>query len=197
MNEPQKRTSIERVREEDFEAISQYYTTGQSEALTERQQHILERLRTAHAILRKYPRKSVAALKLRARFPDISREQAFCDLRNACRLWNKYDPVDRDFLEGWFLDWLMKEIANPATSDAARAKNLATLQKYLSQLPPQKIDPKLMEANQIFVQFNINNRHVSIPENVLLKLPLDVRRQLLGSLDDEITEEDACQILES
>lgn len=197
MNEPQKRTSIERVREEDFEAISQYYTTGQSEALTERQQHILERLRTAHAILRKYPRKSVAALKLRARFPDISREQAFCDLRNACRLWNKYDPVDRDFLEGWFLDWLMKEIANPATSDAARAKNLATLQKYLSQLPPQKIDPKLMETNQIFVQFNINNRHVSIPENVLLKLPLDVRRQLLGSLDDEITEEDACQILES
>lgn len=197
MNEPQKRTSIERVREEDFEAISQYYTTGQSEALTERQQHILERLRTAHAILRKYPRKSVAALKLRARFPEISREQAFCDLRNACRLWNKYDPVDRDFLEGWFLDWLMKEIANPATSDAARAKNLATLQKYLSQLPPQKIDPKLMEANQIFVQFNINNRHVSIPENVLLKLPLDVRRQLLGSLDDEITEEDACQILES
>lgn len=197
MNEPQKRTSIERVREEDFEAISQYYTTGQSEALTERQQHILERLRTAHAILRKYPRKSVAALKLRARFPDISREQAFCDLRNACRLWNKYDPVDRDFLEGWFLDWLMKEIANPATSDAARAKNLATLQKYLSQLPPQKIDPKLMEANQIFVQFNINNRHVSIPENVLLKLPFDVRRQLLGSLDDEITEEDACQILES
>lgn len=197
MNEPQKRTSIERVREEDFEAISQYYTTGQSEALTERQQHILERLRTAHAILRKYPRKSVAALKLRARFPDISREQAFCDLRNACRLWNKYDPVDRDFLEGWFLDWLMKEIVNPATSDAARAKNLATLQKYLSQLPPQKIDPKLMEANQIFVQFNINNRHVSIPENVLLKLPLDVRRQLLGSLDDEITEEDACQILES
>lgn len=197
MNEPQKRTSIERVREEDFEAISQYYTTGQSEALTERQQHILERLRTAHAILRKYPRKSVAALKLRARFPDISREQAFCDLRNACRLWNKYDPVDRDFLEGWFLDWLMKEIANPATSDAARAKNLATLQKYLSQLPPQKIDPKLMEANQIFVQFNINNRHVSIPENVLLKLPLDVRRQLLCSLDDEITEEDACQILES
>ena len=197
MNEPQKRTSIERVREEDFEAISQYYTTGQSEALTERQQHILERLRTAHAILRKYPRKSGAALKLLARFPDISREQAFCDLRNACRLWNKYDPVDRDFLEGWFLDWLMKEIANPATSDAARAKNLATLQKYLSQLPPQKIDPKLMEANQIFVQFNINNRHVSIPENVLLKLPLDVRRQLLGSLDDEITEEDACQILES
>ena len=173
MNPPGKtkqRTSIEQIRENDFEAISEYYTTGSSTALTEQQQRILERLRTAHAVMRKYPRKSVAALKLQARFPEISREQAYCDIRNACRLWNKYDPVDRDFLEGWFLD---------------------------SQLPPQKIDPKLMEANQIFVQFNINNRQVSIPETVLMKLPADIRRQLLGSLDDEITEETACEIINS
>ncbi len=194
---PKQRTSIEQIRENDFEAVSEYFTTGNSTALTEQQQRILERLRTAHAIMRKYPRKSVAALKLQARFPDISREQAYCDIRNACRLWNKYDPVDREFLEGWFLDWLMREIADPATSDNARAKDLATLQKFLSQLPPQKIDPRLMESNQIYVQFNINNRHVSIPEAVLMKLPADIRRQLLGSLDDEITEETASQIINS
>ena len=194
---PKQRTSIEKIRESDFEAICEYYTTGGSASLTERQQRVLERLRTAHAVMRKYPRKSVAALKLQARFPEISREQAYCDIRNACRLWNKYDPVDRDFLEGWFLDWLMREIADPATSDNARAKDLATLQKFLSQLPPQKIDPKLMESNQIYVQFNINNRNVAIPESVLMKLPTDIRRQLLGSLDDEITEEAASQIINS
>jgi len=200
MNLPSKtkqRTSIEQIRENDFEAISEYFTTGNSSALTEQQQRILERLRTAHAVMRKYPRKSVAALKLQARFPEISKEQAYCDIRNACRLWNKYDPVDRDFLEGWFLDWIMKEISDPASSDNARAKNLATLQKYLSQLPPQKIDPKLMEANQIFVQFNINNKNVAIPEEVLMKLPADIRRQLLGSLDDEITENTAYEIINS
>ena len=194
---PKQRTSIEKIRESDFEAICEYYTTGGSASLTERQQRVLERLRTAHAVMRKYPRKSVAALKLQARFPEISREQAYCDIRNACRLWNKYDPVDRDFLEGWFLDWLMREIADPATSDNARAKDLATLQKFLSQLPPQKIDPKLMESNQIYVQFNINNRNVAIPESVLMKLPADIRRQLLGSLDDEITVEAASQIINS
>ena len=102
MNLPSKtkqRTSIEQIRENDFETISEYFTTGNSTALTEQQQRILERLRTAHAVMRKYPRKSVAALKLQARFPEISREQAYCDIRNACRLWNKYDPVDRDFLD--------------------------------------------------------------------------------------------------
>ena len=30
-----------------------------------------------------------------------------------------------------------------------------------------------------------------------MKLPADIRRQLLGSLDDEITEETACEIINS
>ena len=72
MNQRQ-RTSIEKIRETDFEAVSEYFTTGNTTALTETQQRILERLRTAHAIMRKYPRKSVAALKLQARFPEISK----------------------------------------------------------------------------------------------------------------------------
>jgi hypothetical protein len=189
--------SVEQVRENDFNTISEYYTTGESTALTEKQQEILERLRTAHAILRKYPRKSIAALKLQARYPDLSREQAFVDIRNACRLWNKYDPVDRDFLEGWFLDWLMKEIANPAGSDTARAKNLSTLQKYLALHPPVKIDPKLMESNQIFIQFNVNGRSMTLSEELIAKLPTELRRQLMDGANGEICEDTAYEIINS
>ncbi len=189
--------SIEQLREDDFTAISEYYSTGESSILTEKQQEILDRLRTAHAILRKYPRKSVAALKLQARYPHISKEQAFVDIRNACRLWNKYDPVDRDFLEGWFLDWLMKEIANPSCSDTARAKNMSTLQKYLAQLPPVKIDPKLMESNRIFIQFNLNGKPITLSEELIGKLPAELRRQFMGSLHGEIGEDTAYEILNS
>ncbi|MDL2312988.1 hypothetical protein LJC68_08955 [Bacteroidales bacterium OttesenSCG-928-B11] len=194
---PKKRLTIDELRENDFEAVSLYYSTGNSESLSEKQKEILDRLRTAHAILRKYPRKSVAALKLQARYPHISKEQAFVDIRNACKFWNKYDSVDRDFLEGWFLDWLMKEIADPATSDTARAKNIATLQKFLAQLPPVKIDPKLMESNQIFIQFNFKDREFCMPENLLQRLPADVRSQLMGNLRDEIGEDTAFEILNS
>jgi hypothetical protein len=189
--------SIEQLREDDFGAISEYYSSGESAALTEKQQEILERLRTAHAILRKYPRKSVAVLKLQARYPDLSREQAFVDVRNACRLWNKYDPVDRDFLEGWFLDWLMKEIANPACSDTARAKNMSTLQKYLALHPPVKIDPKLMESNQIFIQFNVNGKAMALSEDLIEKLPMEIRRQFIDALNGEIGEETAYEIINS
>ncbi|MDL2313202.1 hypothetical protein LJC68_10050, partial [Bacteroidales bacterium OttesenSCG-928-B11] len=141
--------------------------------------------------------KSVAALKLQARYPHISKEQAYADIRNASRLWNKHETVDRDFLEGWFLDWLMQEIANPATSDTARAKNIATLQKYLAQLPPVKIDPKLMESNQIFIQFNFKDTKFSMPENLLQRLPADIRTQLMGNLRNEIDEDTAFEILNS
>jgi len=196
-NALQRSRSIEQVREDDFNAISEYYTTGESTALSEKQQEILERLRTAHAILRKYPRKSIAVLKLQARYPDLSREQAFVDVRNACRLWNKYDPVDRDFLEGWFLDWLMKEIANPACSDTARAKNMSTLQKYLALHPPVKIDPKLMESNQIFIQFNVNGKSMTLSEELIAKLPMELRRQFMDSANGEICEDTAYEIINS
>jgi len=189
--------SIDALREEDFAAISEYYSTGSSSTLSEKQQEILERLRTAHAILRKYPKKSVAALKLQARYPDLSREQAFVDIRNACRLWNKYDPVDRDFLEGWFLDWLMKEIASPACSDTARAKNMSTLQKYIALHPPVKIDPKLMESNQIFIQFNVNGKTMTLSEQMIAKLPLELRRQFMDGFNNEIGEDTAYEILNS
>jgi len=189
--------SIDTLREDDFAAISQYYSTGESAALSEKQQEILERLRTAHAILRKYPRKSVAVLKLQARFPGLSREQAFVDVRNACRLWNKYDPIDREFLEGWFLDWLMKEIANPAVSDTAKAKNLSTLQKYLALHPPVQIDPRLMESNQIFIQFNVNGKQIALSEDLIAKLPAELRRQFMDGMNGEICEDTAFEIINS
>jgi|GEM_PF-1903860 len=193
----QPHRSIDTLREDDFAAISEYYSTGESASLSEKQQEILERLRTAHAILRKYPRKSVAVLKLQARFPDLSREQAFVDVRNACRLWNKYEPIDRDFLEGWFLDWLMKEIANPAGNETAKAKNLSTLQKYLALHPPVQIDPRLMESNQIFIQFNVNGHALTLSEELIGKLPLELRRQILNGMNDEIGEDTAYEILNS
>ena len=43
----------------------------------------------------------------------------------------------------------------------------------------------------------LNNKNVAIPEEVLMKLPADIRRQLLGSLDDEITEDTAYEIINS
>ena len=71
-----------------------------------------------------------------------------------------------------------------------------TIGRDLRGLAVENAGFQAVESGKTY-QFNINNRQVSIPETVLMKLPADIRRQLLGSLDDEITEETACEIINS
>lgn len=194
---PYSEKSIERIEQEDFEAISKYYDSGDSELLSEKQVDILDRMRTAHALLSKYPRKRVAMRKLRLRYPEISERQAMRDISFAMQLWNKYNPIDRDFLEQYFLDKLLAEISDPSAPAVVTSKNLATLEKYLSNLPPEKMNPKLMEKNNIYIQFNVNNQKINVPEAVLKNLPADIRNQFLGSINNEITEDIAAQIMKS
>jgi hypothetical protein len=194
---PYSEKSIERIEQENFEAISLYYNTGESIQLSKDQKVILDRMRTAHALLSKYPRKRVAMRKLRLRYPEISERQAMRDISFAMQLWNKYNPIDRDFLEQYFLDKLLAEISDPSAPAVVTSKNLATLEKYLSNLPPEKIDPKLMEKNNIYIQFNMNNQKINVPEAVLKNLPADIRNQFLGSINNEITEDIAAQIMKS
>lgn len=194
---PYSEKSIERIEQEDFEAISRYYDSGSSELLSESQTEILERMRTAHALLSRYPRKRMAVKKLRLRYPEISERQAMRDITFAMQLWNKYNPIDRDFLEQYFLDKILAEISDPSCPSVVTSKNLATLEKYLSNLPPEKIDPKLMEKNNIYIQFNVNNQKINVPESVLKHLPADIRNQFVAALSNEITEDIAAKIMKS
>jgi len=194
---PSKKRSIEDISDEEFALIKQYYESGDCKALSDSKKEILERMRCAYSLLRRYPRKSVAAVKLQARFPGLSREQAFADLRNTIRYWNVCEKVDREWLESWFIDKLMEEIHCPGASETARAKNLGTLQKYLAINPPVPIDPKLMESNQIFIQFNVNGKTISLSEQIIAKLPAEIRHQLIDSANSEICEDTAYEILNS
>ena len=194
---PYSEKSIERIEEENFEVISRYYDSGSSELLTQEQTVILERMRTAHALLSRYPQKRKAMKKLRLRYPEISERQAMRDITFAMQLWNKYNPIDRDFLEQYFLDKLLAEISDPSSPSVVISKNLATLEKYLSNLPPEKIDPKLMEKNNIYIQFNVNNQKINVPESVLKHLPADIRNQFVAALSNEITEDIAAKIMKS
>jgi len=194
---PYSNMSIERIEETDFEAISCYYDSGESNLLSKEQKKILDRMRSAYAILMKYPRKRIAIRKLRLLYPEISERQAGRDLSFAMKLWNKYDPIDTDFQERYWLDLILKELSDPLSPPMVRAKNLATFEKYLSKLPPEKIDPKLMEKNNIYIQFNVNNQKINVPEAVLKSLPADIRNQFVGSINNEITEDTAAEIMKS
>lgn len=182
----------------DFEAISLYVLSGENATLNTEQAEMLDRWISAYAILRQHPQKYIATKKLMLKYKDIrlSKSQAELDVNNALKFFNKNNKVERDFLEGWFIDTLTYEISNSG-NDIAKAKNLATLQKYLSNTPPIPIDPKLMEKHNINIQINVSGNVINFPEEDLRKLPLHIRERLLNSLPHEITEEGAAEILES
>ena len=186
--------SIDELATNDFEAISLYYQSGNNEALSQAQKDILDRWQSAYSILRQYPAKHVACRKLMLAYRGLSRAQAMNDVNNSMKFFNKYNKVDREFTEIWFLNTLMEAIADKNADEYAKAKNLATLQKYLAQLPPVNIDPKLLEKNTVIIQVNNN---IAFTESDILKLPTNMRQRLLDSVSDNITETQASEIIDS
>ena len=189
--------SLAQTNDENYQAITLYYSGTTDVELRDDQKAILERWRTAHAILRKYPRPYVAAKMLQSRYPEISLAQARVDIQSATRLWNVSEKVDRDFIESWFVDTLLKEISNPGASEAVKARNLQTLGAWLKAQPPVEIDPHLVERNQINIVFNTDNRQIVYSEADIMRLKPADRERLLGSMPNSLTEAQAAEILNS
>lgn len=189
--------SLAQTNDENYQAIALYYSGTTDVELRDDQKAILERWRTAHAILRKYPRPYVAAKMLQSRYPEISLAQARVDIQSATRLWNVSEKVDRDFIESWFVDTLLKEISNPGASEAVKARNLQTLGAWLKAQPPVEIDPHLVERNQINIVFNTDNRQIVYSEADIMRLKPADRERLLGSMPNSLTEAQAAEILNS
>lgn len=189
--------SLAQTNDENYQAIALYYSGMTDVELRDDQKAILERWRTAHAILRKCPRAFVAAKMLQSRYPKISLAQARVDIQSATRLWNVSEKVDRDFIESWFVETLLKEISNPGASEAVKARNLQTLGAWLKAQPPVEIDPHLVERNQINIVFNTDNRQIVYSEADIMRLKPADRERLLGSMPNSLTEAQAAEILNS
>lgn len=189
--------SLAQANEENYQAIALYYSGVSDVDLRDDQKAVLERWRTAHDLLRKYPRPHVAAKMLASRYPGISLAQARVDVQSAARLWNVAEKVDRDFLENWFVDALLREISNPGANEAVRARNLQTLGAWLKSRPPAEIDPRLVERNTVNITFNTDSRSVVIAESDLLRLKAADRERLLASVPNSLTEAQAAEILNS
>jgi hypothetical protein len=192
------RPAIETTASKDFSLISEYYVTGKSEKLPEHHKRILDRWRSADRILMKFPKKSIAARKLQAEFPEISIRQAQIDIDNACKFWNIVNPADKGFLQRWLIDNLQNSILSASTSDLAKARDRATLERLISAIKDESIDPKLMEKNTVNIQFNINNNNnIIFSEKELNTIPLAIRQKLLSLTQNTITETDAIEIMNS
>ncbi|MBQ6155798.1 MAG: hypothetical protein IJK22_04270 [Bacteroidales bacterium] len=178
-----------------YEEVSLAVADGRSEQLNERQQAVLERTKAAYRIICDLPDKRKAVNKLQELYPELSEMTLYRDINYAIRIWNPMNRMDRDFLTTAFLNALIKEIYEEDIDAASRAKNLATFERYLSNMPQDPMDPTIMEKHTINIQLNINGSTITVPADKWAKIKEN--RIIAAALDQEITEVQAEEIIGS
>lgn len=189
---------LESVTEQNFEVVKEYLFTGNSKVLTPEYQRIVDICLDCYKLFKRYPQRNVCMHQLMA-LHGISRNTAISYI-NFCRnTWGDHLQLRREFLETWMIQKLVSEINNPNSREEVRAKNLATLQKYLDKLPDNTIDPKLLESNIINIQVNIGGRSapLTLSEEELKLIPLPIRQKMLAAMNGEIDDGGAVKLLES
>lgn len=187
-------TKIE--KEDNYEVVSLAVMQGNIATLNNEQKEVYERTRAAYSIVCETPVKNKAVKKLQALFPGISLSQAYNDIDYAIKIWNPKNRFDKEFLETILLNTLIDNITDPNSDEVARAKNLATFQKYLSSLPQEPIDPKMMEKHDIYIQLNMNGTIINLPYSKG-DLIAPENKQYATVLEHEITEVQAEDIMKS
>lgn len=188
----------DRQRDDDltvYEEVSLAVADGRSEQLNERQQAVLERTKAAYRIICDLPDKRKAVNKLKELYPELSEMTLYRDINYAIRIWNPMNRMDRDFLTTAFLNKLISEIYNDECDAATRAKNLATFERYLSNMPQDPMDPTIMEKHTINIQLNINGSTITVPADKWAKIKEN--KLIAAALDQEITEVQAEEIMGS
>lgn len=188
----------DRQRDDDltvYEEVSLAVADGRSEQLNERQQAVLERTKAAYRIICDLPDKRKAVNKLKELYPELSEMTLYRDINYAIRIWNPMNRMDRDFLTTAFLNKLISEVYNDECDAATRAKNLATFERYLSNMPQDPMDPTIMEKHTINIQLNINGSTITVPADKWAKIKEN--KLIAAALDQEISEAQAVELMES
>ena len=180
--------------ESDFETIALAVMQGRSGDLSDTQRHMLDLTRDAYRIVCGYPNKSVAVKEMCALHPELSERTALTYVNQGIRIWNPGDRLERDFLNTVFLQAIIKEIYSEDSDAATRAKNLATFERYLSNMPQDPMDPTIMEKHTINIQLNINGSTITVPADQWAKIKEN--KLIAAALDQEISEAQAEEIME-
>lgn len=180
--------------ESGFEVVALAVMQGRSEELDDDHRRILDLTRDAYNIICGYPNKGVAVKEMCTLHPELTERTALNYINQGIRIWNPTNRLDRDFLNTVFLSALLKEIYSTDCDAASRAKNLATLQRYLANMPQDPMDPEMMEKHTINIQLNINGSTITVPADQWTKIKEN--KLIAAALDQEITEAQAEEIME-
>lgn len=187
--------------ETTYDRIVQHCLYPDKSPLSETDQQLFNRWTVADDLLRRYPKDKQAMLMLRKKYPQISVSTAYADIRNAKKLFNYTNPVDKEFIRRWVIqDCLtMIDIAKSMGTRGFKAWNNARMQliKAAKLEEDEKVlpNPEILESHQFFTVINIGGEQIKFDLEAFNKLPLASRKQLADLIHAPITEDQAAEII--
>ena len=193
---PVKAGTLESITIVDVNVVREALSSVTVTSLSPERQHMLRAMRAAWGLMERYPGKQQCANHL-AELLDIPKSTAWKYVDFARKTWGDLQDVTQSFLSTYLTSWLMKMISDPGTSDAVRAKCLATLEKHYANLPKSDVNPETVGAKQVYIQFNVNGVNYSLPQSALARLGIGEKEEMLDALAVEVDETQAEAIMES
>jgi len=182
-----------------FEKIRGWLNDSNAPALSELEKAIYERLDYAYDQLKIEPPSSVVS-RLMRKF-DISKNQAYRDIRDAQKLLNPINRQDLEWIRNFIIDdaLLHIKVARERIDNRSWQKARADLIRIYAIEKSEKatIDPEMLGRNEYFVTINFGSHAEKINLNKLHELPDNRRIQLTDFLFADAQIEDVEFIMNS
>ena len=182
-----------------FEKIKDYCLNPDDCELTEKEKELHDRWNFIDDQIRKYGTSKESYSMIKIKYPDLSRAQILRDMQMTKLLFSSTWKMDKEYYRRWLIEDIMLHIKNcKAANDRRNWKDShANLIKAIGlDKEDKEIDPEKLEQHNYYMVANINGVNVKLDLTQMHKLPETIQAILLN-INEEITEEAACQILSS
>lgn len=194
------------LEDTNHEMIKAHILYPDESPLPPEKKEMLDRIISVSKVLDKNPIQKNAVSLHHQKYPDISRSQAYEDIRMAVRLFNSLQTFDYDLWHTWVLNDIVRNIQRCETMSSKGdnyqyrrviAIEHANLIKAIGERPEELPDPTRNEKHQFYILVQNNNQQIKIDINSLKDLPVSVLEELNKAIwgGQEITETTAEEIM--
>lgn len=175
------------LEDHKYETIKAHILEPDNSPLSDEHQEIMDRVISLAKVLDKNPIQKQAIAIHQAKYPDLSRTQAYEDSRLAVRLFNTIHNFSFDFWQTWLINDIVRNIEkcrNNGTPQALKvvAMEHANLIKALGDRPEELEDPRRTEKHSFYVLVQNNNTTVKLDMSYIEKLPTSTLQELNKAL---------------
>ena len=188
----------------NYEQIKAHVLYPDESPLSDEKREILDRVISISKILDKNPLQKHAVMLHQQKYPDISRSQAYEDMRLAIRLFNSIHTFDYDFWHMWLINDIVRNIQrceqkNDPNYRRVIAMEHANLIKAIGEKPDEMPDPRRNEKHQFYILIQNDNRQVKLDISKLKDIPDEILHQLNKAVygGSEIDDNEAEAIMKS